>query len=224
LTGAATIKKTDDPLATPALAEEDRARGNVYALLGNLLAGAPDARLLELLAGIAPDPHDGSALTAAWQGLAAAASTECSGLQEEFDALFIGVGRGEVVPYGSWYLTGFLMERPLAQLRSDLRALGIERRTGVRESEDNAAALCETMALLINGDPSASLEQQYDFFVRHLESWLPQFFRDLQRAASARFYRAVGQFGEQFVGIESQAFRVTVPAAGTASTQQEARP
>ena len=201
-----------------ALAEEDRIRGNVYAVLGNLLAGPPDDALLETLRGISPEPGDESLLAASWQLLAVAASRASrQELREEYDALFIGVGRGEIVPYGSWYLTGFLMEQPLAQLRGDLRLLGIERQPGVCEPEDHAAALCDTMALLINGDAPATLGQQHHFYARHLEPWLPRFFRDLQQAASARFYRAVGQLGEQFIGVESQAFRVTIPAAGVAT-------
>ena len=197
------------------LADEDRVRGNVYALLGNLLAAPPDEGLLELLRGISPEPGDDSLLAASWQMLAVAASrANLAELREEYDALFIGVGRGEIVPYGSWYLTGFLMEQPLAQLRGDLRELGIERQAGVREPEDHAAALCDTMALLITGEAPAPLEEQHRFYARHLEPWLPQFFRDLQQAASARFYRAVGQLGEQFIGVESQAFRVTIPVAG----------
>jgi TorA maturation chaperone TorD len=106
------------------------------------------------------------------------------------------------------------MEQPLAQLRGDLRTLGIERQSGVCEPEDHVAALCDTMALLINGDASVSIERQHVFYARHIETWVPRFFRDLQRAASARFYRAVGQLGEQFIDVESQAFRVGTPAAG----------
>jgi len=204
--------------AMTALVEEDRVRANVYALLGNLLAAAPDAGLLEVLRGISAEPDDDSLLAASWQMLAlAAARADLEALRQEYDALFIGIGRGEIVPYGSWYLTGFLMEQPLAQLRGDLRELGIERQPGVHEPEDHAAALCDTMALLITGEEPAPLERQFDFFSRHLETWLPQFFRDLQQAESARFYRAVGQLGEQFIGVESQAFRVATPAAGSAT-------
>jgi TorA maturation chaperone TorD len=195
--------------------EEDRARGHVYALLGNLLAGPPEAKLLALLADAAPGTGDDSLLAASWRMLAvASARADLAALREEYDALFVGIGRGEVVPYGSWYLTGFLMEQPLAQLRGDLRTLGIERQPGVCEPEDHVAALCDTMALLINGDACVSIERQQIFYVRHLEPWAAQFFRDLQRAASARFYRAVGQLGEQFIDVESQAFRVGTPAAG----------
>lgn len=201
-----------------ALTEEDRVRGNLYALLGNLLAAAPSATVLDVLRSISPEPDDDSLLAASWQMLAvAAARADLEQLRQEYDALFIGLGRGEVVPYGSWYLTGFLMELPLAQLRSDLRQLGIERQPGVHEPEDHAAALCDTMALLITGDEPVTLERQFDFYTRHLETWLPRFFRDLQQAGSARFYRAVGQLGEQFIGVESQAFRVATPAAGGAT-------
>ena len=201
-----------------ALTEEDRVRGNLYALLGNLLAAAPNAAVLDVLRSISPEPDDESLLAASWQMLAvAAARADLEQLRQEYDALFIGLGRGEVVPYGSWYLTGFLMELPLAQLRSDLRQLGIERQSGVHEPEDHAAALCDTMALLITGDEPVTLERQFDFYTRHLETWLPRFFRDLQQAGSARFYRAVGQLGEQFIGVESQAFRVATPAAGGAT-------
>jgi len=212
--------RTERPGAPPvtALVEEDRVRANVYALLGNLLAGPPNAELLQLLRGISPERDGDSLLAASWQMLAvAAARADLEQLREEYDALFIGIGRGEVVPYGSWYLTGFLMEQPLAQLRGDLRELGIVRQPGVHEPEDHAAALCDTMALLITGDEPTSLERQQVFYTRHLEPWLPRFFTDLQKAGSARFYRAVGQLGEQFIGVESQAFRVTIPAAGVAT-------
>jgi TorA maturation chaperone TorD len=201
------------------LFDEDRVRGNVYVLLGNLLASPPDHDLLQMLSGIAAERDDESRLAASWRSLAeAAASASPAEIRDEYDTLFIGLGRGELVPYASYYLTGFLMEKPLALLRDDLRRLGIERQPGVSEPEDHAAALCDTMALLITGDTPATLEEQRRFYARHLEVWLPKFFRDLQQAASARFYRAVGQLGEQFIGVESQAFRVSIPAAGAATS------
>ena len=103
-----------------------------------------------------------------------------------------------------------------AQLGDRLaRSVGIERQAGVKEPEDHAAALCDTMTLLILGEEPASLEQQHEFFARHIEPWMGRFFRDLQKADSAHFYRAVGQLGEQFIGVESAAFGVSIPAAGT---------
>lgn len=195
--------------------DDDQVRGNVYALLGHLLSAPPDAAVLESLAAIEPAPEGESLLTASWQMLGDAATRATPELlRDEHTTLFIGLGRGEVVPYASWYLTGFLMEQPLARLRGDLRELGIERHDGVREPEDHAAALCDAMALLISGDEPAPLALQSQFFARHIEPWMGRFFRDLQQAASARFYRAVGQLGEQFIEVETRAFGMTIPAAG----------
>lgn len=196
--------------------DEDRVRGNVYALLGHLLAGPPESDVLAMLAGIDAVPNDESLLTASWQMLADAAGRATpESLKHEYLALFVGLGRGEIVPYGSWYLTGFLMEQPLARLRGDLGELGIERQEGVKEPEDHAAALCDVMALLISGDDPAPVALQQQFFARHMEPWMGRFFRDLQQASSARFYRAVGQLGEQFMDVETRAFGMQIPAAGT---------
>lgn len=201
------------PLVT--VCDEDRVRGNVYALLGHLLAAPPDEALLETLAAIDPAPAGQTLLTAAWQMLGhAAARAAPAQLLDEYQALFIGLGRGEIVPYGSWYLTGFLMERPLAALRDELRTLGIERQAGVNEPEDHAGALCDCMALMIGGEDPVPVERQAQFFARHMEPWMGRFFRDLQQADSARFYRAVGQLGEQFMEVEKQAFGLDIPAAG----------
>lgn len=206
-----------------AAGDEDQVRGNVYALLGHLLSAPPDAAVLESLAAIDPAPADQSLLTASWQMLGdAAARATPESLREEHTALFIGIGRGEVVPYASWYLTGFLMEQPLARLRSDLGQLGIERQDGVKEPEDHVAALCDAMALLITGDEPVPVDLQSQFFARHMEPWMGRFFRDLQQATSARFYRAVGQLGEQFMDVETRAFAMSIPAAGTSSPRTDA--
>jgi TorA maturation chaperone TorD len=206
-----------------AVADEDRIRGNVYALLGHLLASPPESDVLQMLAGIDAVPSDDDLLSAAWKMLAeAAARSEPRSLNDEYLALFIGLGRGEVVPYGSWYLTGFLMEQPLARLRGDLRELGMERQEGVREPEDHAAALCDVMALLISGDEPAPVAVQSQFYARHMEPWMGRFFRDLQQAPSAHFYRAVGQLGEQFMDVETRAFGMSIPAAGASAPVADA--
>jgi TorA maturation chaperone TorD len=206
-----------------AVADEDRIRGNVYALLGHLLAAPPDADVLATLTAIDPVPGDGDLLSAAWKMLAEAAGRSSpESLRDEHVALFIGLGRGEVVPYGSWYLTGFLMEQPLARLRGDLRELGIERQDGVHEPEDHAAALCDVMALLISGEDPAPVALQSRFFATHMEPWMGRFFRDLQQASSARFYRAVGQLGEQFMEVEKRAFGMSIPAAGASARVTDA--
>ena len=209
------------PMVTAA--DDDQVRGNVYALLGHLLSAPPDAAVLESLAAIAPAPEGESLLTASWQMLGDAATRATpESLRDEHTTLFIGLGRGEVVPYASWYLTGFLMEQPLARLRGDLQELGIERHEGVREPEDHAAALCDAMALLITGDDPAPVALQSQFFARHIEPWMGRFFRDLQQASSARFYRAVGQLGEQFIEVETRAFGMSIPAAGSSAPGMDA--
>lgn len=189
---------------------EDQVRAHTYGLLGALLAGAPAADLLQLLAGVEAASQDKDAAFAdAWQQLAIAADRADPGaVAEEYQELFIGLGRGEVVPYGSWYMTGFLMDKPLAVLRGDLAALGFERQEGVSEPEDHAAALCETMAMLVS--EGHGHEAQRRFFDNHMGPWMGKFFRDLDAANSAAFYRAVGQFGEQFMEFESGYLAMTV--------------
>jgi TorA maturation chaperone TorD len=193
---------------------EEHLRARTYSLLSQLLYGPPDGETLTNLAAIDPEPCAGETLlVAAWRALANAATRAADGeLEEEYQSVFIGIGQGEVVPYASWYLTGFLMEQPLAKLRSDLRVLGIEREPGVCEPEDHAAALCATMALLAD-DASTTIARQHGFFERHVAPWLTRFFRDLQQAPSARFYRAVGQLGERFIELERQAFAMSLPPA-----------
>ena len=186
------------------LDELEAARANEYALLAALLARPPDAMLLKRIARLSGDE---TPLGLAHRALAEAASEAgVERIAREFFDLFIGVGRGELLPYGSYYLTGFLHERPLARLREDLRALGIERVEEQREPEDHAAILCEIMAGLITGKLPVSAEQQQGFFEKHLSPWLGRFFLDLKIAKAADFYRHVGAIGGLFVEIETQAF------------------
>lgn len=183
---------------------EDQLRADTYRLLGRLLGTPPDDEILALLEA-APTGEDDNLLAAAWQLLAAtSARARADEVATEYEALFIGLGRGELVPYASWYLTGYLMEKPLAKLRSDLAALGFERHDDVVEPEDHAAALCETMALLAEDGDLESLQTQAEFFATHIGPWMERFFRDLQESASARFYRAVGQLGEQFIQTDQR--------------------
>jgi TorA maturation chaperone TorD len=185
---------------------DHRLRRNIYALMAALLARPPVDDTLQLLEDIQADRHiDATALGRCWRDLRTAALTYTSEqIDEEFHRLFIGLGRGEVVPYGSWYLAGHLMDKPLARLRGDLAVLGIERRPGNRETEDHVAALCETMALISAPDALIPRRQLRPFFRIHLASWMPRFFKDLQDAPSARFYRAVGRTGEAFMQREEQ--------------------
>lgn len=181
--------------------QADELRSRVYALLGNVLAGPPGAELLERLTGI-EGVVNGDALARAWHSLGVAARRTDSGtLDDEYHDLFIGLARGELLPYVSWYLTGLLMEQPLADLRADLQQLGIERRASVSEPEDHIAALCQVMALL-SRNSAVSHETQQTFFSRHLAPWSRQFFSELQQAESADFYRSVGQLGTAFTDFE----------------------
>ena len=196
---------------------EDQLRANVYALLAHLLASPPEEASLKLLRDI-DSQGDGqdTMLGAAWEMLRQAAERAAVGdIREEFHDLFIGMGRGELVPFGSWYLTGFLMEQPLAQLRGDLKRLGFERQEGVSEPEDHAAALCDVMGMIAAGESAAPAQAQAEFYHRHIDPWMQRFFRDMQQASSARFYRAVGQLGEQFLQVESEQLRFWAPTAPT---------
>lgn len=184
-----------------ARSEEQVYRSGAYGMLARLLRSPPDSTVLEQVAGFAkvqPTQNE-MALSMSMLGLAASTS-RADAVDDEFHALFIGIGRGELLPYGSWYLTGFLMERPLGRLRDDLAALGFQRQEGVTEPEDHVAALCEVMAILI--DEGSAIETQSHFFERHIADWMERFFSDLSEAGSAVFYRAVGRFGAAFVSLE----------------------
>ena len=188
---------------------EQQLRMQIYLLLSGLLKSAPDMDLLILLRHIDSEQDSGSAMVNAWAELKLAADmAEPGDVEDEYHQLFIGLGRGELVPFGSWYQTGFLMEKPLAKLRADLAYLGYERDESVHEPEDHVAALCDVMAMMIQD--GAGFAQQQDFFTQHMEPWLVRFFRDLQAAEAARFYRSVGQLGESFLDIEQQYFSMMV--------------
>jgi TorA maturation chaperone TorD len=194
-----------DLYSVPADSDEvEAARAQEYALLSALLARAPDARLLERLTVLR---GDASPLGLAHAALADAASRgDVERIEREYFDLFIGLGRGELLPYGSYYLTGFLHERPLARLRTDLSKLGIERVAGQAEPEDHAAILCEIMAGLASGRFPAPVGADRELFEQHLAPWIGRFFADLERAETADFYRRIGALGRVFIDIETDAF------------------
>ena len=184
--------------------EVTTARAREYGMLAALLARAPDARLLQQLATLRGEP---TPLGLAHAGLAqAAGEIDAERAEREFFDLFIGLGRGELLPYGSYYLTGFLHERPLARLRADLAPLGIERVEGNAEPEDHAATLCEIMAGIVGGALAAPPGTDQQIFDKHLAPWIGRFFADLEQAQAATFYRRVGTVGRIFVDIEAEAF------------------
>jgi len=189
---------------SPVLDAGDAARAEMYVLLGMLLAGPPDAAVLDMLLEIDTGESEATPLTAIWQSLQGVArETDAAQLSEEYFNLFIGLGRGELVPYASFYIHGFLMEKVLASLRNKLQTLGFELQEGISEPEDHVAALCETMGMIIS-ESGLSLEEQSIFFETYIASWMGAFFAELREAESAEFYRAVAQLGQQFLEIESQ--------------------
>jgi TorA maturation chaperone TorD len=188
------------------VAPEDLLRAQMYKLLARFLSGPPTAGDLAAAAAL---KGDDSALGQAISTFARLAGHGYPAIvKEEYQELFIGLGRGELVPYGSYYLTGFLQEKPLAKLRQDMERLGIARSAEVRDPEDHIASLCEMMAGLIEGrfGPPLPLPEQKRFFETHLGSWAGYFFRDLEAARSSVLYSALGSVGRTFLEIEEGAF------------------
>ncbi|OKO76254.1 molecular chaperone TorD family protein [Bradyrhizobium sp. NAS96.2] len=182
----------------------DAARAREYALLANLLWSAPSAALLEQIAQL---KGDATPLGRAHAALADAASVAVvSKVEHAYFDLFVGLGRGELLPYASYYLTGFLNERPLSRLRDDLALLGIERVENNFEPEDHAGTLCEIMAALAAAGPSLSPDAQRVFFEKHVSLWMGRLFADMEKAENAGFYRSVGTLGRVFLEIEAEAF------------------
>jgi TorA maturation chaperone TorD len=190
------------------VAEEDALRAGLYDLLASLLANPPQRDLIDRVARLEGD--DGE-LGRAVRALARVAqATTQSAAEREFNQLFIGVARGELLPYASYYMTGFLNEKPLASLRNDMASHGIERAPNVFEPEDNIASLCEMMAGLILGrfgEPEP-LAGQKDFYAKHIGPWAGHFFADLEAAKGSVFYAPVGAIGRAFIEIEREAFRM----------------
>lgn len=193
---------------TEGVLPEDQLRAHQYQLLARFLASPPDAPLLTLASGFEGDASDyGQALAAL---AARAREVTPAAAVREYHELFIGIGRGELLPYASYYITGFLNERPLAKLRGDMGRLGIARAEEVKEPEDHIAALCEMMAGLITGafgEPLA-LRVQHAFFAAHLAPWAERFFEDLETAKAARLYVPIGTLGRLFMGIEATALEM----------------
>jgi TorA maturation chaperone TorD len=190
------------------IAEEDLLRADLYAMLANLLAHPPSEEMIAVASNLSGDQSD---LGQGIEALAAVArSSTAKSVEREYTALFIGLGRGELLPYASYYLTGFLNEKPLARLRGHMTQLGIQRNDDVKEPEDHIATLCEIMAGLIRGtygDP-LSVEDQHAFFNTHVATWAGHFFTDLEAAEGSVFYAPVGKIGRAFMEIEIEAFRM----------------
>ncbi len=177
-------------------------------MLAQVLASPPKREFLENAAHLSGDDSELGEGVSALARLAAV-TTE-AGAEREFNALFIGLGRGELMPYASFYLTGFLNEKPLARLRGHMAQFGIERNPDVKEPEDHIATLCEVMAGMIRGDfgVPVPVEDQHAFFNTHVATWASHFFSDLEAAEGSVFYAPVGTIGRAFMEIENEAFRM----------------
>jgi TorA maturation chaperone TorD len=210
---------SDIGLASLPLPQEEQARADFYALLARLWIAAPDAALLASLA--SADLLSASAaeqpLDAAWEKLVLAAGVmEADAVAEEFNALFISISTPKINPYASLYLAGFLNEKPLAALRTELLQLGLTRMDGVGETEDHLAALCETMRVMIAGAPGVrhhSLSRQKLFFEKHIASWSSRCFDDIRTAPEANFYRLLADFSQAFFAVDAEAFDMALADA-----------
>ena len=196
------------------LSQEDQSRADFYALLGRLFYAAPDDKLLAAIV-IAAEPSTERAdapLACAWRALASAAAVVSSeAVEDEYERLFFSVGRSDVMLFGSYYLAGFMHEKPLARLRDDLLALGLARNASVSEPEDHIAALCEVMRFLIAGDVetrAAATEEQQAFFSIHMQPWVLKFCTAIVESEKANFYRRVAAFAAAFFAIEIEAFEI----------------
>lgn len=199
---------TAESLCPRSISDEDRARAQIYQLLGSLLSNPPSS---ELLKGLATLQGDDTPIGTASRNLAALAQrTGPEDAEREFNNLFVGLTRGELLPYASYYLTGFLNEKPLANLRTDLLSRGISTRDDVKEPEDHMGILCEIMAGIISGefDGASDIASQKAFFEAHLAKWARLFFTDLEEAQNAIFYAPVGSLGRAFMTVEADAFAI----------------
>ncbi|TKF22322.1 molecular chaperone [Vibrio genomosp. F6] len=191
------------------LEQDQSLRIDIYLLIAQLLRESPSQDLLHFLTEI--ELNQGTQpMAIAWAKLKSAAQAgDVSKIEEEFQDLFIGVGRGEVVPFGSWHIAGALMEKPLSDLRQSLAELGFERNEDVKEPEDHMAALCEVMSLLIessNDEPKAAFAIQKKFFNQHISPWYLSLVNHIQQSKSADFYLAVAALIEGYLSLEQVNF------------------
>jgi TorA maturation chaperone TorD len=187
--------------------ETDHARAAEYALLAALLLHSPDADMIEQLAHLGGDATPLGTAHAALGSVAANMNPER--IEREYYDLFVGLGRGELFPYASYYLTGYLHGRPLARIRETLKQIGLERTEGQSEPEDHVAVLFEVMAGLASGQIVAPDGTEQTIFENHLKPWVGRFFSDLEHAKSATFYKSVGSLGRVFMEIETEAFSLS---------------
>jgi TorA maturation chaperone TorD len=195
------------------LPPEEQARGDFYALLARLMYSAPDQALLQALAQAAPIPaeHD-AALAKAWQELTLASSVmDADAAGEEYDDLFVGVGKAAVSVYAGFYTGAMAVDHPRIRLQAELAALGLERRAGVAEPEDHLAAVFDVMRVMVAGGAGrapAPVAEQKRFFERYLKVAAPGFFNAVIENEKANYYCKVAALGLAFTAIESESFEL----------------
>ncbi len=193
---------------TADLPEEEALRAQLYDMLAVVLRKPPSQDFLNNLVALKGDDSDiGKGVNALAR---VAASVTPEKVDSEYHTLFVGLGRGELLPFASYYLTGFLNEKPLAKLRDDMAKLRMVRDAAAYEPEDNIGSLCEMMAGMILGrfGDSVPLSRQKEFFSTHIAPWAGHFFNDLEGADSSVFYAPVGSIGAAFMAIERESFRM----------------
>jgi TorA maturation chaperone TorD len=186
---------------------EETARADLYGLLATLFYAPPAQELLNTIASAQAD-GDGI-LERAWADLSVSCKTaQAESVRDEYERLFIGVGKPDVMLYGSYYLSGFMMEKPLAELRTDLAKMGLQRADAMSESEDHVAALCEVMRYLIASDDivHANVETQRQFFANHMQPWVLAMCEAVAAHPESRFYTSVANLARSFFEVEMQAF------------------
>ncbi|MEN3291200.1 MAG: hypothetical protein V7642_453 [Burkholderiales bacterium] len=186
---------------------EETARGDLYGLLATLFYGPPTQTLLDTIA--SAYVQGDSVLERAWADFTTRCKTaQAEPVRDEYERLFIGVGKPDVMLYGSYYLSGFLMEKPLAALRTDLAKLGLQRAEAMPESEDHIAALCEVMRYLIASDDAvhANIATQKKFFAEHMQAWVMDMCTALAAHPNANFYSSLSHLARSFFEVEMQAF------------------
>ena len=204
--------KPESPLS--GALDEETARAELYGLLALLFYAPPTTELLtQLRAAATETPAAGAFLEEPWRTLVGIARTMTDeAIQNECNLLFGGVGKPEIYLYGSHFLSGFLNEKPLARLRTELNNLGLARSEGMSETEDHFAYLCEVMRYLIAGDDVAvaNLTRQREFFSTHIQPWVNAMCEDIKNNPQAHFYASLAELNQAFMGIEAQGFDMLV--------------
>jgi TorA maturation chaperone TorD len=189
---------------------EDQLRADMYSFLANLLRAEPSAELVGQLTKLESDESPIGKSIKTLSKLAS--SLDLPTIRDEYVRIFIGVGRGEILPFASYYLTGFLKDKPLAKLRNDMKEIGIQLAENVKEPEDHIASLFDMMSGLILGKFSKkfSIGEQKDFFNKHLAPWVDLLMRDIESSRIAVFYSPIGTIGREFMEIERSSFSMDV--------------